>query len=128
MSTPTIPGTAVSVPAESPAQHIRNALSMLRYGDRQDGRVVYGVADVDAIEARLWRAVRQLEAPVSGEREPSSRVAPTGTGPAQAPMRCEQCGRIMSATEERLCRERDETLCFECREPDDACPDDCEVA
>ena len=58
---PTLPGRPVAVPAESPAQHIRNALAILHYGNAEDGRVCYDAADIDAIEARLWRAVAQLE-------------------------------------------------------------------
>jgi len=91
MSTPTIPVRPVSVPAvllgpETAREHIANAIQLLEtlpvgsLGARD-----LQLFDYEALRVRLRCALVWLDNPVSGECEPSSRVAPTGTGPAQVP-------------------------------------------
>jgi len=80
--------SGILVQVETPAEHCRNALQTLR-GAEVDAtaHIRLTAAEYAGICSRLHRAIEQLETPASGEREIArSRVAPTGIGPAQAPL------------------------------------------
>jgi hypothetical protein len=66
----------VSIPAEGPAEHLRNALAILR-PQIEPGAAAGDLAlDLRAVVARLERAVEALD----GRRTATARVTPAATG------------------------------------------------